>query len=410
MSQTKIAQFLTTHIPEAEVFAEVVNYMVPFAQILQEIYSFLDRHRSTVLGKSDQFAFRFEDLTDRVPFGLQGFPKTYVDVLRTGSLQYLSFDRKATGRLLVDAPDYFSETNALQNLSHHILVSDLLWLIQEGPGYQEAEKFVQTNEATIRRVVEQVGIIVNVCQSFLFYDHEPDWNYDPGRNRHRKGPEIHHFYYESAEELTKWKKLLADFTAQRIDHRAVSHYARDLDTSLRRINLTYHHELISTWNTYPKRIKAGERGKDSPDMALTRLKSRLPSYVNAFQAAFDLVLPRKEDEHAEYLDRLIEDVILPFWRHRWRLYEVWALVLVMKVPLSMEVTPHLDPRPDAPGAFEWPIPHGNASHPVARARALPITMINRARNRDLKPRVCYLRFTSANSVDLYSSSTQEHNA
>lgn len=80
----KVSRFLADRIPEEEVFTEIVNYLAPFSQILRDIYLFLDRHRSTIQGKTDQFAFRFEEIANRVPFGLDSFPKTYVDVLRTG--------------------------------------------------------------------------------------------------------------------------------------------------------------------------------------------------------------------------------------------------------------------------------------------------------------------------------------
>jgi hypothetical protein len=61
----------------------------------------------------------------------------------------------------------------------------------------------------------------------------------------------------------------------------------------------------------------------------------------------------------------VESVILPYWRHRWRLYEVWALTYVLtKVPSRYRTRPLLESRADGSGALDWVIPHGDAHSPV----------------------------------------------
>lgn len=354
-----VSRFLSDHVPEAEVFTEIVNYLAPFAQILKEIYLFLDQHRSTVLGKADQFAFRFEELVDRVPFRLDSFPKTYVDVIRTGLVELLSFNPEATGRLLVDTPDYWNKTSALHNLSHHALVYTLTSLIQNAPGYPEAEEFIHRHGDTIQKVVEQARMVINACKTYLVYNQESNNDLD----FIGYGSKILHFYYRSAEDVTFWIKTVSDYNSKRIDSWVVFDRMHELEKGFRRFNMTGIHKLILAWDEYPRRIQNRDRGEYAP---------RLPNmtdfnrYLSAFQLAFDLVLPRKK-QHMEYLNRVIEDVILPFWRHRWRLYEVWALVLTMsQAPTSVDTVPLIKPRPDEPGAFEWPIPHGDASHPVGQ--------------------------------------------
>ena len=355
----KASRFLADHVPEAEVFAEVVNYLAPFAQILREIYLFLDRHRSTILGKADQFAFHFEELENRVPFGLDSFPKTYLDVISTGLFEISSFDPAATGRLLVDGPDYWRETGALENLNYHLLVSSLIYLVQNAPGFREGEEFIHKHEETIQQVVHKARMTVKACQSFLIYNRESDDDLD----FIFYGSKILHFYYRSSDDVALWKKTLSDYNAKRINNSVVSKRENELNNGFRRFNITRLHELISAWDEYPERIHSRYRGQYPPELPDETDFNR---YLNAFEHAFDLVLPRKEDP-TEYLARLIEDVILPFWRHRWRLYEVWALVLTMsQIAASADTIPLLKPRPDEPGAFEWPIPHGDASHPVGQ--------------------------------------------
>lgn len=118
-NRAKISQYLVTHVSIEEVFSEILDYLAPFSKILHEIYLFLEQYRSTVLGKADQFTFHFEELEGRVPFSLDSFPKTYVDALRTGIAELLSFNLDAKGILLVDSGGfdsggYWSETNALK--------------------------------------------------------------------------------------------------------------------------------------------------------------------------------------------------------------------------------------------------------------------------------------------------------
>jgi hypothetical protein len=63
---------------------------------------------------------------------------------------------------------------------------------------------------------------------------------------------------------------------------------------------------------------------------------------------------------------VVDKVFLPFYRHRWRLFEIWAILWTRNIiPKSQRPQPNLSPRVDDPNCFEWVIPGGDARSPVA---------------------------------------------
>jgi hypothetical protein len=166
----KVSEFPADEVSVEKIFADIVNYIAPFSEILREIYLFLNHHRSTILGKADQFALRFEEIAERVPFGLDSFPKTYIDMIRTGVIEVISFDPLSEGILFVDTPDCWSRTNALSNLGYHRLVDSLIFLFQNAYGHHDAERFIDEHKAIIEEAVEKTRTILRCCQVSLIYD------------------------------------------------------------------------------------------------------------------------------------------------------------------------------------------------------------------------------------------------
>jgi hypothetical protein len=352
-----LARFLARSVKPEDVFVEIVNFAAPFAATLRDIYAFLDRHRSTVIGKADQFSFRFEDINDRVPFDLDSFPKNYVEKLSTRSVAALQFNPYARGRLLVDGPDCWMEAYALQNAGRHIVAGLLTSLLRDAMRYRAAEELVEQHRTEVEAVVQKAGGVIAACQRSLV----PQVSANDELDFVSYGSDKVHWYYVSEEELNNWNRLVADYRAKRIDYSRMSDEQNRFDRAPLRFNLTWIVQLLAAWDDYHKHAPGSAKDEDYP---YPPKSDDLRRYMGAFGNAYDLLFPSVE-RLVELLERIVESVILPYWRHRWRLYEVWALVYVLgSAPSRYSTAPLLQSRTDGSGAFDWVIPHGDARSPV----------------------------------------------
>jgi hypothetical protein len=64
-------------------------------------------------------------------------------------------------------------------------------------------------------------------------------------------------------------------------------------------------------------------------------------------------------------ERLLEFLLLPFWKQRWFLYELWTLVLVLKTADGHWKIELEGVKETSPGVLEWKLPGGSATVPVA---------------------------------------------
>jgi hypothetical protein len=87
--------------------------------------------------------------------------------------------------------------------------------------------------------------------------------------------------------------------------------------------------------------------------------------THAFLCAFDLCFPPEERTVEDWAD-VVDKVLLPFWRQRWRLFEVWAILWLRNaIPEELRPRPCLVPRPDAASSYAWVLSGGKAADPVA---------------------------------------------
>jgi len=87
----------------------------------------------------------------------------------------------------------------------------------------------------------------------------------------------------------------------------------------------------------------------------------------AFRDQLDAVAPIvAKGRQKATLERLIEFTELPFWKHRWFLYELWTLVRVLRVGATAGDVKLEGLTEARPGVIEWVLPGGSARSPVAR--------------------------------------------
>lgn len=88
--------------------------------------------------------------------------------------------------------------------------------------------------------------------------------------------------------------------------------------------------------------------------------------ASSYRQKLDHVAPIVEESRETVLEeRLLEFLLLPFWKNRWFLYELWTLVLVLGSvsrcwALELEGLEEVEPA-----IVEWRLPGGTATAPVA---------------------------------------------
>lgn len=327
-------------VPAVDVFAEVLRLISPFGRMLSEIYSFLADRRSTISGKADKFAFRFAELDGRVAFPLDAFPKTWIEVAATASIRTSVVDPDRHDDLLIDGPVYTRDVNALNNLGTHPLPGTVLELTGRASD-PRAGSVLDRHPGVLDEIHATAEETLAAAARSLIY------------HPHRGLDATEHLYFRDLSSLREWERALTD--ARDTDDRyAAQHVSWEFREAGRLFDLSDLHRFLDP-------AAAAPRGWYFDDEAV------FDEWLTLFRRAADAAL-RRIDDPVEVMARVADEVMLPFWRHRWRLYEVWALILVMRRPPPSAVAiPRLESRPDGDGEdFDWPIPHGDAGQPVGQ--------------------------------------------
>lgn len=286
LSDDLVEHLVDVATPE-KVFSILVRALEPWALMLDDIYSFLSTHATSVTGKADVFCLKHADLD--VEFDLRHFPKQLTHAIVSSDRQICRLDLAATANLIVDVPlagDYRLDVNAAHNLA--------------------------------------TGVATGICENWLV----------DGAPLSRRDAAL-------AEQVIG--------VARRVLRAVDGDAASELDLRL----------LTRIANSVPS---IGSPADGARALAHEPFDLAAQAVLEAADAALDCIT-----EPVDLLEQVIDEVMLPFWRHRWRLYEVWALVMLLRsVPADASVAlSNVVDRPDEPGAVDWILPHGKASNAVA---------------------------------------------
>jgi hypothetical protein len=315
------------------VFGWLLGELAPFAQMLLDIYQRLEALRATVGGNVREVSFDFKRLSERVSFALDSFPKLYVQRWASGRSVVTGFEPSGRGHLRIDTPNYWADdVPALRNLSSSAIlgpyVFDGLPVLNQRAvidGVTDVISALQENYVRKSKTETPAGWPFG-SERIVYLANEADWN------RARQGG------------LRSDAELL-DYDRVRDSGRVV--YADGLEDLLDYVG--------------PQRTAA--LGSVVGELAL---RSDLESDdTHAFLSALRLCLPDVEQETQRLVD-VVDRVLLPFWRHRWRLVEVWSILWTIDtIPEACRPVPVLAGRDDSPGTFSWILPGGAATQPVA---------------------------------------------
>lgn len=347
-------------------FLAVIDDVKPFAQMLSEVYEFLG-HRATVGRRASTVQVTTAGAEAVFDFSLTAFPKHLVKLLTTGQVE------QATMSLVL--PD--GEENSDHPLAHR-------WEAVSGRWDNDFYDTSDANNANTRffRLVSYASLMRPRISS-------ADWS-----------------RVESAVEpvMDRLAALLEAFTEAGIDmdlpigmrflngelelrtHTAISHTVRRLSPAQLSTPAPSFWGPKPTWgNLLGDLSKAWAVALHlwrSPTLVRTEnhLDDELWRYSDPVRYPEDLIraaeaLSERLNEVAPIvarrtlqltIEQLIEFTELPFWKHRWFLYELWTLVRVLDVAASSGSITLEGLTQLRPGVLEWMLPGGNASTPVAR--------------------------------------------
>lgn len=314
------------HSPE-DVIVWLLNEAEPFCRMLEEIYSWLSDARATASGNIEEVAFDFGRLNERIPFSLESFPKTYVHLWRNRVALSCALESAARGHLRVDTPHYWrDDVPALYNLT-------------TSPVLYPRDAFARLPDQNKNLIVACVKRVLALLESNYIRKEvdDPLWN--------------HRVLYVRSEAL--WSEITATEGATLDD---------TITALLDSGDLVFADQLMALLEN-----TECERDDDGAIFDIPPLISDDPMSddTHAFLCAYRLAVKPKEITIRELVD-VVDKVFLPFWRHRWRLFEVWS-ILWMRDAIPRELTPEpvLVPQVEGMNIYTWNLSGGDAVSPVA---------------------------------------------
>lgn len=344
-----IAVTFAQRVPPEEAMSWILSETAPFVSMLNEIYSFLVDSKATILGNADQFSFRFDELNERITFPLDSFPKSLIRTLTDVKYEGYRFIRDSRGHLLVDTPNYWRDNvPTLSHLSYSpVLQQDVFDNLP-----------IEYQLAIHKRVRILLYVLDHLYVRYDIPSNTEDWALSNFRilyisqvsllnelleRARRPGADGGRVTEPAARELWKFFQEWQDYGEIVIGDNLSSL----LDHAEKKLG--------------PESIDLNELTDVAfPPQGLER--NQTYSFIKAFDLCF-----RKTRRTVQTLIDVIDKVFLPFYRHRWRLFEVWAILWVRQTVMpSCRPHPYLIHRDDDISGWEWVIPGGDAKLPVAQ--------------------------------------------
>jgi len=336
-------------VPPEEAMVWLLSETAPFVSMLNEIYTFLADSKATILGNADQFSFCFDELNERIVFPLDSFPKTVIKTLADIKAAHVRIIRDSRGRLMVDTPNYWRDNvPALENLSYSDVLRphnfDKLPLEYRQAIHKRVRIVVDILDLNYVRydIPKNIGVWQLENFKVLYFSHESLLNEmlelarRPGAN---SGLAIRDAARELWDFIKEWKEygeiVVGDHMLDCLNHAEKTIGPEKFDLN-----------GLTDLNFPPEGLESNQ--------------------TYAFIKAFNFYCRKEPRTVQEFID-VINKVFLPFYRHRWRLFEVWAILWTRETILPLyRPQPHLTRRDDDPSSWEWIIPGGDAQRPVAR--------------------------------------------
>ena len=361
---------------------EVLSAVRPFALMLRDLYTFLNRAEAITRRRASTFRVSAANAAAKLDFSLDHFPRELISALTEGvrktavvELRFPGIEPK--GKAAIDAPIEWErlEANAAWREVSPCWDQDFFDFDRDLPGFHRTLSYARAalpeeDEASwsrLREIVEplldRLAAIVTCANSI-------------------RPLELRETYLGWQNQRPHFQPSMPEARFHRVrceEARAVL----ELPTRAQYVNETQRTVLDELqWHLYSMAVAVhffrherfrkddpdGWRGSDQERPFLERVGylARVESLAASYRQSLDRVAPVVEELTETVLEeRLIEFLLLPFWKHRWFLYELWTLVLALDGAgrhwrLELEGL-----EETAPGVIEWRLPGGTATRPVA---------------------------------------------
>lgn len=357
-------------------FLDVLRAVRPFSLMLVDIYTFLNSNETTVSRRASKFLVRFEEAKAKLEFDLGNFPRELVKTLNEvetfGSIVELRFP----GIVAEDPRPQWDDTQAQRRWRAISPVWDgdfyddgFHRALSYGPAVLSRAHIGYHQEAA--EIVEP--IIDRLVSIWEFIDTQGTLQTSLA------GRTVRSYMTGEPSELVIDVFTTRSYIVQ--DRQAsayLSHLARSptntrVTTVLDELEWEFLSFAVSV-NLWKKRYVRQDHGdwfsqktgwscqEVSPDHYLDLLKALALDYMKKL----DEVAPVVADyNYKTVLERFLEFVALPFWKHRWYLYELWTLACMLRIAQRHWRVELKGIQETSKNVLQWNLPGSTAAYPVA---------------------------------------------
>lgn len=348
-----------------EFFGDILNYIQPFALMLEQIYKFLNDYSVTIESRASQFKFVFEKLQEKITFDISNFPKELIHDFGHKEIQYFL---KIYEINLYAEGEYNGERDEKTALdfitcydcdfyNRFLTPVSYFWALKKRFGSHFPVEFGVLEEE-LKGIFKEIKFLLDsLFQEFQLEPKQIDMRFS-GK-----------FEGNIAEvnEKSKIIQLKKGFQFDEEDETQVSpnRFGR-IEYSLNCLGLAlqfwenqYKRDDIDryNWAFNPGTIQACLK---NPKNYINLVRNQMKKYEKALH---DILVFKGYNEKRILLENVVEFVRLPYWKHRWHIYELWTLVLCLSIAnKTYKVILNLK---DHDEYSELIIPKADAKKPVA---------------------------------------------
>jgi hypothetical protein len=343
-------------------FLAVIDEVKPFAQMLAEVYQFLGR-RGTVGRRASTFRVTTAGAQAVFDFSLEAFPKHLVKLLTTGRVEQATMAlvlpevttrrehplvkrwEALTGQWDNDFYDGRPHDTRFFKLASYASLMRSRMSATDWSRIEGAVEPVMDRLAALLEAFEAAGVPIKrpTGMRLLIGDLELQ-------------PHAAHIHAAQTPTPDQLATPAPDYRPERTFGVLFSELSEAWAVA------------VHLWRS-PTRIRSDDHlkyeldGNDDP----ARYPEALVRAAEAFSTRLDEVAPIVDRQSEELtVESIKEFTDLPFWKHRWFLYELWTLVRVLDLAATAGTITLEGLKQPRPGVQEWVLPGGTASAPVAR--------------------------------------------
>lgn len=344
-------------------FSDIFNYFRPFSLMMEEIYKFLNSYSVTVGSRASQFRFNFEKLQEKITFDISNFPK---ELIHTFSYKKVNKLLSAYEINLGAQGDYNGnpyDKTAIRFITgydgdfYNLFLTPVsyFWAFKERIG-----SFLLHEFNLLKKEVDNIFEDIEFLLDSLFQE----------------------FQLEPKQvEIAFWGKLQGDILEfdernKRIQLKRGFKFDKETFSPTQYSHLEYELNCLALalqfWKNKYKRVdfdiynwafenKTIQECLRNPEEYIELIRKQMSKYEKALH---DIIVFKGYKSVKVVIDDMLKFVRLPYWKHRWHIYELWCLFFCLNIAKSMyKIKLNLKDQGDY---LELVIPKAIAKEPVAK--------------------------------------------